>query len=965
MNKKYLNAILFGVLALSTATFTGCKDYDDDIDSLNERVDAVEKSISDLESDFGALSYVSGVSYNDATRTLTVTTSSGSTQSYVISDSDTVTEDTNTTYTLTSTTSGNTTTITLTGSNGATSSVTVTDTQTEAFDPTSLFVKSIDGVNTVCYGDPDGEYTATTITIPTPTTVALTEITNESGTLLGYTLTVGDKSTTLYINDVLPISSVSFIPSVYYDGIEAVEFPTYDFSAYRYTSTTAADTTFTTLAATYYSEAAGVANYYVNPASASDNQIESAIVLTTVAENKTRAVATSDITSVVPTLSAGKLSVAIRADLSNAEDGDSYDMFAVQLTTTTGSTFTTPYFAAVRASSSANFTLKDTEATPNEFSSVWATVKAQAAAIDAENEAAANNNVLVQEIAYSDAIEGVDLNDYVKVYMGDKLIEAEDLAANNLKISYVLCKDFTVNGTNQINYAQLSGSTLTGYNYGGQEKSLIGKTPIVKVILNETTNKVTNNLTNAEEDAVVAVAYVKILYVGDAVEAADPYFAAANTLTHTWDGCVTGTALDYTTTYEYMSTKVYTLTGNADNLDALSKETFTTIYKLNTSYDLTNVEGIDENYSRYAGNCTIAEVAADDNADNKVVRFTFTADQLTALNKLMAADEPVFTYTFYAVYEKQAAYAVASSQYAVYPEIVLIPYTVTISGYPTDGNAKANISTYFVDQVFDADGYAVCKGTKYTSNGAALALDLSEAVNLTNFQAALYTGSSYVFELDEESAKIAAFDDELCTTGAGTGNWVILTEGLADNATATVTVNVYEETCENVRLDAGQVKIKFYSPATASLTSSEITITDVNGNKTAALNSLLKVISASTNNVLYENGAIVNANSTEAKNVLGTTPQITISKVADSADPTEYSDCFTLNSDNTVSWSLNGQNSIAQGKNATCKFQIVLTYGNAAYSSVISGCTESTQLPGCTYTAVVTVKVINPLDAAE
>lgn len=44
MNKKFLNAILFGALAFSTVTFTGCKDYDDDIDSLNGRVDAVEKA---------------------------------------------------------------------------------------------------------------------------------------------------------------------------------------------------------------------------------------------------------------------------------------------------------------------------------------------------------------------------------------------------------------------------------------------------------------------------------------------------------------------------------------------------------------------------------------------------------------------------------------------------------------------------------------------------------------------------------------------------------------------------------------------------------------------------------------------------------------------------------------------------------------------------------------------------------
>ena len=35
MNKKFLSAILFGALMVSsTGTFVSCKDYDDDIDNL-------------------------------------------------------------------------------------------------------------------------------------------------------------------------------------------------------------------------------------------------------------------------------------------------------------------------------------------------------------------------------------------------------------------------------------------------------------------------------------------------------------------------------------------------------------------------------------------------------------------------------------------------------------------------------------------------------------------------------------------------------------------------------------------------------------------------------------------------------------------------------------------------------------------------------------------------------------------
>lgn len=50
MNKKFLSVALFGaLLAVSSGTFTSCKDYDDDINSLNDRVDAVEKSLSELK----------------------------------------------------------------------------------------------------------------------------------------------------------------------------------------------------------------------------------------------------------------------------------------------------------------------------------------------------------------------------------------------------------------------------------------------------------------------------------------------------------------------------------------------------------------------------------------------------------------------------------------------------------------------------------------------------------------------------------------------------------------------------------------------------------------------------------------------------------------------------------------------------------------------------------------------------
>lgn len=39
MNKKFLSAVLFGALMVtSTGTFVSCKDYDDDIDQINNKL---------------------------------------------------------------------------------------------------------------------------------------------------------------------------------------------------------------------------------------------------------------------------------------------------------------------------------------------------------------------------------------------------------------------------------------------------------------------------------------------------------------------------------------------------------------------------------------------------------------------------------------------------------------------------------------------------------------------------------------------------------------------------------------------------------------------------------------------------------------------------------------------------------------------------------------------------------------
>ena len=50
MNKKFLSAILFGALMVSsTGTFVSCKDYDDDIDNINKELTDIKATIASLD----------------------------------------------------------------------------------------------------------------------------------------------------------------------------------------------------------------------------------------------------------------------------------------------------------------------------------------------------------------------------------------------------------------------------------------------------------------------------------------------------------------------------------------------------------------------------------------------------------------------------------------------------------------------------------------------------------------------------------------------------------------------------------------------------------------------------------------------------------------------------------------------------------------------------------------------------
>ena len=276
---KFLHIVMCMVLGLSVS-MTSCKDYDDDIDGLTQRVDELENSLTQLSTDFGELAYVQSVTYNDETRTLTVVTADGKSQTYTVSDE--VGDDTNTTYELVVSPNGKgDILVELRGSDGKTSGGQFTLPAASSFDPNMFYVDPntnmlwYDNVQTsvvipeatepfnakdlkiendyltykgeqlfklntfnpnaltvnadgqvLYYGEP------TQITIPqvedTESNVVIGSITNEGGTVTGYIVTYkegeGDAAKTVNFK-LLPnaLKSMVFVPEAYLNGVEAMK----------------------------------------------------------------------------------------------------------------------------------------------------------------------------------------------------------------------------------------------------------------------------------------------------------------------------------------------------------------------------------------------------------------------------------------------------------------------------------------------------------------------------------------------------------------------------------------------------------------------------------------------------------------------------------------------------------------------------------------------------------------------
>ena len=502
MNKKYLSVILFSALMLgTTGTFTSCKDYDDDINSLTERIEGVEGDLEELKTDFGNLAYVTGVSYVDGV--LTVTTTNG-TNNYTIPDN-------NTTYSLSGTTEGNKVTITLTGSDGKSSTYTMEVNGGVAFDATLLTV----GEDNYIYYD--GQKTG--VQIPKEAEVAVGVI-EKDGEVVGYTFTYEGKTTQLMIASAT-LNSLVFAPDFYYQGIEAMRAATFIYDALALGTVDAngdykedAPTTGSTVEMT----PGLTANYHLNPTNVNPDYLPTAN-LSFIADDKAYTKAGVVVPQIYKSsIKAGMLTVKAHlteGTIKDIEKDGKVTVLALQAGTknaTKGDTLITSDYAAVKKAEITDLTLDNAKL---EGCNHWYTKAKDAIDNEAAIEMAWNSNGIdiaeyVQahykengthkawDVNAKDGIVKEDgfkyIFELVGYYQGQNETSASAHANWTAANSTVLRPQMTVNGQQ------------AGYN-GEQNRASIGREPLVRVILKDTIS---------EQNA--AVAYIKVKIVDSELE---------------------------------------------------------------------------------------------------------------------------------------------------------------------------------------------------------------------------------------------------------------------------------------------------------------------------------------------------------------------------------------------------------------------------------------------------------------
>ena len=525
MKRKYLSALLMGALTVaSVSTMTSCKDYDDDINNLQGQIDALSKTLSELQTKINDGSILKSVE-SDGNGGIKVTvTKNGTDTSYNIKqgeqgaagkDADVwkigedgywYKNDTKTEYKALGTN----------GEKGETGA---------AGKDGKYYVPNPETGTFWVYGDGDkAAYDSKIVYTATNEDVITAVWDNDNLTLTNVAGAPGKK---IVVSLSSALKSLVFDPDFYYAGIEAFDLATYKYNPatvkavdadgdYSKDAPTVADDAFT-----YAPDLA--ATYFLNPSNA--KMSNDAAKYSFIAYNKDYTRAAADYGSTFKVESAdlttkGKVTVHAKYNgnaIKNIAENNQVTVLALQYTS--GDSIVTSDFAAIKASTYSklvlnNPTLQHVDAIP---SHLYQTAQD------------AINNAAQIHVAWNS--KGIDLREYVntdRTYDKDEnpTCKAWDKNAaeglvekSGFKYSFELVGYKSgLNETSQSAHAAIASNGYTlrpqmtaggkQQAYGAaQNEATIGREPLVRVILKDTVN-----------NKIAAVGYIKVVIVKTVAE---------------------------------------------------------------------------------------------------------------------------------------------------------------------------------------------------------------------------------------------------------------------------------------------------------------------------------------------------------------------------------------------------------------------------------------------------------------
>ena len=484
MNKKFLNALLLGALIFgSTGTFTSCKDYDDEINAIEGRLDSLEdltSSITQMKSDIAAAKSEAQNALSQAQKGIADAQNALKEAEAALAAAE------------------------ASGDAAADANDEITKLQAEI---ASLKAQISELEGTI--EDSEGKL------------ADLTELETKIGQIEKALAGKVDESKLDIIATEIEkmkeevkaavgneLSSLTFIPTAYVDGVEAIVFGSFEYNALTMDKLNSKDETYTEAKTATVVNPAVYAEYHVSPSTITLDQLKDKLSFDVLANSdyySTRAAASKDF-AVTPTFESfknGILKVKVNITGIPATE-EKISVIALQVKREDGKVITSDY-ATVYKQDMDDLAIADP--TNKKEDEHYRTL------INAEN--AGYNPTKAWENTADESIDttfvydqSLDLKAITAAHaLGANKCSAADLEKLGFAFNFEVVKNYKIGtpATPQEEFAKIENGVLKAKVYDATNglRAAIGRTPIIRATIVDTNNK----------NAIVKVAYIKVMIV--------------------------------------------------------------------------------------------------------------------------------------------------------------------------------------------------------------------------------------------------------------------------------------------------------------------------------------------------------------------------------------------------------------------------------------------------------------------